>query len=67
LIEEAPERLTPGGSLVLEVGSGQARAVEKLLLARGASRIDIHRDLAGTERVVASRFGEGGRDGQIRD
>lgn len=60
LIEEAPERLAPGGSLVLEVGSGQARVVEELLLARGASRVDIHRDLAGKERVVASRFGEGG-------
>ena len=60
LIREAPERLARPGWLALEVGAGQACSVEKLLWERGASRVDIHEDLAGVERVVAAQFGPGG-------
>lgn len=58
LIEEAPARLAPGGWLLLEIGAGQASAVEALLGSAGASRREVIRDLAGIERVVAGRFGE---------
>ena len=60
LIQEAPERLARPGWLALEVGADQARSVERLLWERGASRVDIHEDLAGVERVVAAQFGPGG-------
>ena len=60
LIREAPECLARPGWLALEVGAGQARSVEKLLWERGASRVDVHEDLAGIERVVAAEFGDAG-------
>ncbi len=60
LIREAPDHLARTGWLALEVGAGQARCAEKLLWERGASRVDIHEDLAGIERVVAAQFGPGG-------
>ncbi len=59
LIEQAPERLVRPGWLALEVGSGQARRVERLCQERGAARVDIHKDLAGIERVVAAHFPAG--------
>lgn len=63
LIRAAPECLRrPGGTLMLEVGLGQAQAVTQLLIDAGISdRVTVHRDLAGLERVVAGRLpgGEG--------
>ena len=38
--------------LALEVGAGQADAVEALLREAGLHRVERHRDLAGIERVV---------------
>jgi release factor glutamine methyltransferase len=38
--------------LVVEIGAGQAAAVEELLRAAGWSRVRRHRDLAGIERVL---------------
>ena len=55
LVEEAPSRLAPGGRLLLEVGAGQAPAVRELARAAGAE-VELHRDLAGIERVVVARF-----------
>lgn len=39
--------------LALEVGAGQADAVAEAMRAAGFARMDIERDLAGIERVVA--------------
>jgi release factor glutamine methyltransferase len=39
----------------VEVGAGQAGAVEALLRAAGFVRVERHRDLAGIERVVVGR------------
>jgi release factor glutamine methyltransferase len=39
----------------LEVGAGQAEAVDALLRAAGFARVERHRDLAGIERVVVGR------------
>ena len=58
LIEEAPGKLTRPGWLALEVGRGQSSIVEEHCLALGATRVEIHKDLAGIERVVAARFEE---------
>ncbi|MGH7235476.1 MAG: peptide chain release factor N(5)-glutamine methyltransferase [Nitrospiraceae bacterium] len=53
LLEEAPEFLTPGGLLALEVGLGQAHGLRHMALAGGGyGRIRTASDAAGIERVV---------------
>ncbi len=47
--------LSPGGWLLVEVGSGQAAAVQELFAAAGLSELFTSRDLAGIERVVGGR------------
>ncbi len=56
LARESPERLAPGGWLVIEVGAGQADAVSRLLIQSGFVDVDVRRDLAGIPRVVAGRL-----------
>ena len=51
------ERLCPGGTLVVEVGHEQSRPVGELFAAAGGTDVDVRRDLAGIERVVAARNG----------
>jgi release factor glutamine methyltransferase len=55
LAAEAPAHLEPGGSLLVEVGRGQAAAAEAAL--RGAGLADVGRrdDLAGVARAVGGR------------
>lgn len=55
LVPQAFSRLRPGGGLFLELGAGQAAAVEALLRAAGFVETGRHADLAGIERVVAGR------------
>jgi release factor glutamine methyltransferase len=43
--------------LILEVGAGQAGGVGESMLAAGFERVDVERDLAGIERVVAGERG----------
>jgi len=45
----------PNARLALEVGEGQAGAVAGLLGESGFEEIDVRKDLAGIERVVAGR------------
>jgi release factor glutamine methyltransferase len=52
LVPEAHALLRPGGSLVLEVGQGQAPDVSALLESHGFTHITTRPDLAGIERVV---------------
>lgn len=47
--------LAPGGWLLVEVGIGQAPAVQELFAGAGLTEIFISRDLAGIERVVGGR------------
>jgi release factor glutamine methyltransferase len=56
LVEQAPRRLRRGGSLLLEIGAGQHRAVEELLRAAGFTAVQSHSDLAQIERVVSGRL-----------
>lgn len=59
LIREAPRKLKPGGSLLLEIGEGQAPAVTRALRASlPGNPIHIHRDLAGIKRVMELRLTE---------
>jgi release factor glutamine methyltransferase len=55
LVTMAARRLKPGASILLEVGAGQAPAVEKLLRQAGFVEVHSLRDLAGIERVVSGR------------
>jgi release factor glutamine methyltransferase len=63
LVATAPDALAAGGWLVLEVGIGQAAAVAAAAAARGWARIEVFRDAAGIDRVVAA---EGRRDAWMR-
>jgi release factor glutamine methyltransferase len=61
LVGEAPRVLAPGGWLVMEMGAGQAEAVRRLVAqAGGFVRVEVVRDHAGIERVLAARGGGGG-------
>ena len=52
LTAQLAEVLSPGGWAALEVGAGQAEAVEELLAAGGLRETTRVRDYAGIERVV---------------
>jgi release factor glutamine methyltransferase len=54
LVATAPEVLAAGAWLILEVGAGQATAVAAALAERGYGRIEVVRDAAGIDRVVAA-------------
>jgi release factor glutamine methyltransferase len=51
----APEWLRPGGSLVLEIGADQARAVEHILATVGLIDVEIRADLTGRDRIAVGR------------
>lgn len=55
LIEQAPAHLQPGGSLLLEIGDGQAEATEKLLRAAQFTEVRSVRDLGDIARVVIGK------------
>ena len=48
--------LKPGGSLLFEVGEGQAAPVKGMLMAAGFKSVSSRRDTAGTERVIIGRY-----------
>ena len=52
IIQDAPDYLNPNGWLMLEHGYNQAHAVAALLNARGFSKVDHAKDIAGTLRVT---------------
>ena len=51
----AARLLTPGGTLVVELGPGQAPAVAALLVAGGLAVAPAHHDLSGRPRALAAR------------
>ena len=53
LLRTAPQKANAAsGRLALEVGAGQAEDVRTLMAEAGFDSIELHRDLAGIERVV---------------
>ena len=54
IAREAPVYLKEGGSVILEVGDGQAMRVADLLEGAGLSDVAIASDLAGVARVVSA-------------
>ncbi len=60
IVAGAPARLRDGGLLALEIGAGQAGAVEGLLDgAEGWDSVTVRADLAGRERVVLAERSAG--------
>jgi release factor glutamine methyltransferase len=56
IAREAGAFLAPGGALLVEVGAGQAPALEQRLASEGwVEATARHRDLGGIERVVEAR------------
>ena len=55
IISDAPKFLISGGLLAVEVGINQAAAVKNLFEAENFIDVEIIKDLAGLERVVAGR------------
>jgi len=60
LVAEAPEHLRPGGALAVEIAPAQAEAVAAACRRAGLEAVEIHRDLAGSQRVVAARAPDDG-------
>ncbi len=56
IAQEAPRFLTPGGTLLMEVGAGQARDVMALCQTAGMSPVAIHEDYQHIERIVEARL-----------
>ena len=56
IIGGAQDYLNRGGQILMEIGSGQARAVSELLREAGFKEIDVCRDFAGLDRVVSGRL-----------
>jgi len=55
LLSAAPQRLRPGGWLVMEFGSGQDTAVRADAAAAGLTDIEVRSDLAGIPRALIAR------------
>ena len=56
LIQQAPEYLNPGGTLVIEMAPFQIEGMEALMQERGFAETRITPDLAGLPRVLSGRW-----------
>lgn len=52
ILPASPRHLEPGGSLILEMGEGQARAIAAIAGRSGLEPVSVIKDLAGIERVM---------------
>jgi release factor glutamine methyltransferase len=48
--------IKPGGLIIFEIGSEQARDVSKLLRNAGYNQITVHKDFGGNDRAVSARI-----------
>jgi release factor glutamine methyltransferase len=55
LICQAPQKLRPGGYLLLEAAPDQMPALQQMLLERGYREIAVVADLSGRDRVIKAR------------
>ena len=55
LIAGAPPVLKPGGWLLMEMGEGQAGLLFRAMEAAGFEAVEVRRDLAGIDRMIAGR------------
>lgn len=61
ILAGAPDWLAPGGAVVLELSDGTSGRVQDLAQSSGLADIALHRDLAGSERVLVARRPRGVR------
>ena len=54
IASDAPRLLGPGGRLVVEIGAGQQRDVERTLTAGGLAIDAVRHDLSGVARAIAA-------------
>lgn len=55
LVDQAVSRLAPGGVLALELVSGSARDVARIMTDRGYQQVEIDEDYGGHERIISGR------------
>jgi release factor glutamine methyltransferase len=60
LIRAAPDRLVPGGWLILEAAPPQFTKLYALMDQAGFHSIDVEKDLGGRDRVIAGRLDPSG-------
>lgn len=53
---QAPDHLTPGGSLFFEIGCSQASQVKEIMTHEGFRDIRVVKDLAGLDRIIRGRL-----------
>jgi release factor glutamine methyltransferase len=53
IVAGAPQWLTPGGLLAVEIGYTQGNVVAELFTAQGLMNITVHKDLSGHNRFVS--------------
>jgi release factor glutamine methyltransferase len=56
IIQQAPEWLTAGGALAIEIGYDQGATVETLFRETGFADVTVHRDYGARHRVVSGRY-----------
>jgi release factor glutamine methyltransferase len=52
IVAGAPDRLCPGGTLVLEIGADQGAAVTAIMREAGLVDVDVRSDLSGRDRIA---------------
>jgi release factor glutamine methyltransferase len=60
IVEQAPEFLSPGGWLLLEIGFGQHEKVAAMFDPESWPAVELLPDLQGIPRTVVARFSSGG-------
>lgn len=56
IVKGAPDHLTAGGRIFLEIGFDEAEDVTGILAERHFKDIEVHQDLSGCDRVVSGRY-----------
>lgn len=56
IIEQAPEYLNPDGRIYFEIGAEQGADLTRLMTERGFSEVEVHKDLAGLDRIVTGIY-----------
>lgn len=52
IASQAARRISPGGLVLLEIGSTQGEAVSRIFARLGFGRVEVQKDLAGLDRMV---------------
>lgn len=59
IISAAGNYLMPGGTLIFEMGAGQADAISGILNGNGFSGISVIKDFSGYDRIISGIYKEG--------